>query len=485
LIVRHYELVGHGPTTEHLTQIVTSDAWETVRFDTRLWRDERAYLEVVQNGGQIRFEAGTKAHVDGAYVVLGSASHGDTPPLPSNPSASWDLVGEAPRTHEALLAHVDARLQTVSERWRLGQSSLVDGDLLASLHEGGILDLQTTRSAALRDAVAEYRHVQTKVPTPLYVRGLSDGKGEDEPVYIRGSHKNLSSTPNPRHFLEGIDAQPFQGAGSGRREWAEALLSKDNPLTARVMANRIWHHLFARGIVSSVDDFGRMGAPPSHPALLDALATDFVNGGWSVKGLIRKLALSRTYRMSSQASAPSLQADPENVYLQHMPVRRLQAEAVRDTLITLAGRLQSRLYGPGVSEKDDSRRSVYLLMRRRALPPFLLAFDLPDSSGPFGRRNVTTGPMQSLELLNGELAWRTAEGWARELLNGEARSFDARIQSLHQQAFGRSAGPGDVKWAQDVLQILGRDANQHPNDAVAWAGLCHAMLNRKELIFVY
>jgi len=485
LIVRHYELVGHGATTGRLTKVINSDSWQTVSFDTTLWVGDNAYLEVLQNGGEFHFAAQTGKHVNGAYAVVGTASNDHDSPPRRPAGQAWNITGDPPSTPDATLDHLAARLQALPEKWRTGSLSLAESDLLDALLESGVLDFDLKRSPALRNAVEAYRQLQAKIPAPKYVRSLADGAGEDEPVYIRGAHKNLSEEPNPRHFLDGIDGTPFHGPGSGRRQWAEALVSDSNPLTARVMTNRVWHHLFGRGIVNSVDDFGRMGSRPSHPGLLDFMAREFVRDGWSVKRLIRKLVLSSTYRTSSQASAESLRMDPRNVLLQHMPVRRLQAESIRDTILALGGALDPMIFGPSVGGGDGKRRSIYVQLRRQAMPPFLMLFDMPDGTEPFGRRNVTSSPTQSLELLNGELTWRVADAWARQILSGDVKAFDERIRRMHKRAFARDPTTVEIEWARGLLRDQEVDGKADEDSHGVWKAICHTMLNRKELLYVY
>ena len=173
------------------------------------------------------------------------------------------------------------------------------------------------------------------------------------------------------------------------------MLSRSNPLLPRVMVNRIWQHHFGEGIVRSVDDFGVMGQPPTHPELLDFLANEFIKRGWSIKSMHRLMLLSSTYQMSSQNDEAAAKIDPQNKLLQHMPIRRLEAEAIRDSLLAISGRLDKTMYGPSVlpyltpfmngrckpeksgSLDGDGRRTIYLNVRRNFLSPMLLCFDYP------------------------------------------------------------------------------------------------------------
>src|SRR5262249_49615295 len=178
---------------------------------------------------------------------------------------------------------------------------------------------------------------------------MLDGNGVDEHVFRRGSYKTPGDTA-PRRFLEALaGAAPLPGSGSGRLELARQMTDPAlNPFLPRVMVNRVWHHLFGRGIVASVDNFGVLGELPTHPELLDHLADQFVRQGWSVKKLIRTLVLSSTYRMTSKPDERTDAADPQNLLLHRMRIRRLEGEAIRDAMLAVSGRLDVRLYGPSV-----------------------------------------------------------------------------------------------------------------------------------------
>ena len=483
LYVRHYELVGRGPTTGGTTKVINKNEWQTINFNTRLWVGEPAYIEVQQNGGEINFKFATDQHVDGSYALLDAAVvNRELPPLP-NEREVWGLTGEAPDDRDQLIYVLASKVADAVVGWKSSTLSRQQSDLLQQLHEAGVFDFNINRSPELRDAVEHLRTMQTSIPKPTYVRSLCDGPGEDEPVYIRGSHRNRSKEPNPRHFMHAIDGEPFVARGSGRRQWVEALVHEDNPLTARVMANRVWHYLFDEGIVTSVDDFGHMGAEPANKALLDHLTKRFVQNGWSTKKLIRELVLSSTYRMSSNPSAESLENDPKNAMLQHMPVRRLQAESIRDTLLAVSGGLDDTLYGPSQGGDGGNRRSVYIQLRRRFMPEFLMTFDMPNATETFGRRNVTAGPTQSLALMNGEITWRAAERWADAMLSRKEMSFRDRVNLMHQQAFARNASDTELAWAEGLVKDIGAD--QEKLNKQQWKELCHTMLNRKELIYVY
>ncbi len=196
----------------------------------------------------------------------------------------------------------------------------------------------------------EARAIEARLAEPTLALAIADGTGEDEHIHIRGSHKNLGEVV-PRRFLEvlgGSDSSTHE-AGSGRLELARRMVDPAaNPLTPRVLVNRLWKHHFGDGIVKSTDDFGAMGQKPSHPELLDWLAAEFVGRGWSIKAMHRLMVTSSTYRMVSVLQGDAERLDPTNAFLHRMNVRRLEAEAIRDSLLAVSGRLEPSMYGPSV-----------------------------------------------------------------------------------------------------------------------------------------
>jgi len=339
---------------------------------------------------------------------------------------------------------------------------------------------------------------------------LLDGNGVDAAIYLKGSAARPSGLV-PRRFLEAIDGsgQPgFPAATSGRRELAERLLDERNPLTARVMVNRLWHHLFGRGLVPTTDNFGVLGesaADPAAQALLDMLAVRFRLEGWSVKRLVREIVTSSTWRMTSVADPQAVALDPLNLLLHHHPVRRLEAEAIRDTILAVSGRLEPSIGGPSVevflTEFDEGRgrpapgpldgggrRSLYTRIRRNFLPGFLVAFDLPVPFQAMGRRNVTNVPAQALALMNDPFVTEQAAVWARRTLADPQMPPEARIERMYLEAFARRPEPDETAAALGFLAAQtarhGADFAADPRQQAAWADLAHALVNTKEFIFV-
>jgi len=335
-----------------------------------------------------------------------------------------------------------------------------------------------------------YREVESRIMPPTLGPTITEGSEEDDRVHIRGSTRNLGEAV-PRRFLEVLggaeSSEPT--TGSGRRELARRIVDPANPLTSRVLVNRLWKHHFGEGLVRSPDDFGKMGQAPSNPDLLDWLAVEFVRSGWSIKHMHRLMVLSHAYRMSSAVNPEADKIDPTNRLLHRMNVRRLEAEAVRDAMLAVSGRLDPKLFGPSVATHltpfmvgrgrpslsgpldGAGRRSLYLSVRRNFPSPFLLAFDFPTSSTCIGRRNVSNVPAQALTLLNDPFVIEQATNWAEQPQASKAPRAE-RLDGLYRTAFGR---PPTVQEQNDALAFL---------DAQTWADLCHVFMNTKEFLFI-
>jgi hypothetical protein len=339
----------------------------------------------------------------------------------------------------------------------------------------------------------------------MRVLAICDGSAYDDRVHVRGSHKALGDVV-PRHFLEAISGaeQPSCGPNSGRLALAERLLADSDPFPARVMVNRVWHHLFGRGIVATVDNFGVLGEPPSHPELLDYLADRFRRDGWSTKRLIKSLAMSRTYRMASVGSPVADAADPGNVLLHRMPIRRLESEAIRDAILAVSGRFDPALFGPSVDPHltpfmegrgrpasgpldGAGRRSIYIRVRRNFLSPMMLAYDMPTPFNAAGRRSVSNVPAQALILLNDPFVVEQMQVWGRALAK-ESTGVDERITGMYLRAFARPPDSTELAAAREFLarqaEALGVPADQIPGEARLWADLGHALVNVKQFIYI-
>jgi len=334
-----------------------------------------------------------------------------------------------------------------------------------------------------------------------------EGSGVNEHVLLRGNHRTAGELVE-RRFLEAIDgpAAPQFKSASGRLELAERLLDRRDPLPARVMVNRLWQHLFGRGLVSTVDNFGIMGEAPTHPELLDHLAGEFMTDGWSLKRMLRKLALSNTYRMASTANpetaAKIATVDAENKLWHRALSKRLEAEAIRDAILAVSGRLDEKMYGPSVATfltpfmegrgrpgggpvDGAGRRSVYLSVRRNFLNPMFQAFDYPTPFTSVGRRSNSNVPAQALSLMNGEFVRNQALQWAERTLKENAPNESERIDRLYETALARKPTPAESLAASEFLfeqrDLYGTTSS---TDVRPWSDLCHVLFNVKEFIYL-
>ena len=421
------------------------------------------------------------------------------------PGGSGAAPHAGPASREALAARIGRRLGEAVAAWRDDRLTEQQAVFLDEFVRADLLPRSLEELVELRAPAAEYRRLERDVPVARRVPGVIDEAAPDQPLLVRGNHRNLGEAV-PRGFLAAIDGRPYPEPGLVRLHLAEAIAAPGNPLAARVAVNRVWRHLFGYGIVRTVDNFGRLGDPPSHPALLDHLAARFVDDGWSIKRLVRRLVLGRTYRTSSRGSARAARIDPSNRLLQHANLRRLDAEAIRDAILSISGRLDPAMYGPsvpvryaarrGLTEGDpdngpldgDGRRSVYQEIRRNAHNPFLEVFDLPKPATTRGQRDATNVPAQSLALLNSPFVIGQAAEWGRRLAEGEAASADGRIAHMFVKALARPPSEAERARVADYLtaRAAGRGVERSLllHDAAVWRDVAHGLFNLKEFIFV-
>ncbi|MCA9061502.1 MAG: DUF1553 domain-containing protein [Planctomycetaceae bacterium] len=362
---------------------------------------------------------------------------------------------------------------------------------------------------ALREIESLLKSLQENAPPPL-ARAMAVTEREqveDCRICIRGEPHNPGPTV-PRGFIQVAshpDHEPPVIQGSGRLELAEWLVSPQNPLTARVTVNRIWAHLFGHGLVRTLDDFGTLGDRPSHPELLDSLAFDFMADHWSVKRLIRRIVLSKTYAVSSAYNDAAWKTDPDNRLLWRHDRRRLTAEELRDSLLKVAGNLdpapgQSPVEGMGESavannsgedtgkklEAQSMRRTVYEAVIRNDLPDFLTLFDFADPDVCTAQRNQTIVPAQALWLMNSAFIRSQAASIARSIVGDPELSDDeARIHRATELILGRPATDEEVRnGLAFVSGFAGREQDSESTMVDAWSQFCHALLASAEFRFV-
>lgn len=412
------------------------------------------------------------------------------------------FAGSAPKSADELAERYSAVAATAVAAWAEGRATDDDVRWLNWLLRHGLLR-NTVKTSGVDALVAQYRAVEKTLSLPRIVPGLADvDGGADQAMFARGDARKPGELVG-RRYLEVLDRpdHAFRPRGSGRLELAERIASADNPLTARVMVNRVWHHLFGAGIARTTDDFGHVGDMPSHPELLDYLAVRFIEEGWSVKKLIRMIVLTRTFQMSSR---PGSVADPENRLLHHFPARRMEAEAIRDSILTASGRLDLARFGPSIQPYRDKantdrrlfpgpldgngRRSLYIKANLMEGPKFLSAFNFPGGKVAQGRRDVTNVPAQALALMNDPFVLQQADVWATKLVTRPDASPQARLEHMFRVALARAP---EKEEAERFVQAVGQITELHgvPKEDVlksraVWKDIAHTVFNMKEFIYI-
>jgi hypothetical protein len=339
--------------------------------------------------------------------------------------------------------------------------------------------------------------------------GVQDNANpEDCRINIRGEVTELGDSV-PRGFVRVLtypQSPDVNKEQSGRLQLAVWMTSKENPLSARVMANRVWFHLFGRGIVPTVDNFGALGEAPANQPLLDYLAVRFMNQGWSVKKLIREVMLSRTYQLSSEHNEANYAADPDNTLVWRMNRRRLEAEAIRDAILFVGGNLDLKrpegsltqtIQGGEIGRQARTAgvlqevkfRSAYLPIVRGLVPEFLSLFDVADSELVVGQRDVTTVAPQALYLMNSPVVLEQAESLAKRVLESGAADDKSRVNRVFEQTLSR---PADSQELADVLAFVTSYTDSLPSDLKAdqrelqaWTSVCQSLLASAEFRYVY
>ena len=300
---------------------------------------------------------------------------------------------------------------------------------------------------------AEIAVLEKDMP-PIYpfLHTVSEGdKPADIKVALRGDPKTPGEVA-PRRFLQVLcegEPAPYT-QGSGRAQFAQAVADPKNPLTARVMVNRIWQHHFGKGLVRTPSNFGRMGERPTHPELLDYLATQFIKSGWSVKTIQREILLSNTYALATGASP---EADADNRLLSHFNLQpRLDMEALRDSVLSVAGTLDLKMGGGSSPVSDDNRRrALYLIVSRTRLDPALALFDFPDPNTSIDDRPATAGPLQGLYWLNSRFVAKQSLALNARLLKEAGPAPDQRIANAYRLLYGRDPDADELRWGLEYV----------------------------------
>jgi hypothetical protein len=406
-------------------------------------------------------------------------------------------------------AELEAAAQTVQKLFDANdpRSPFRPGsDDLAVLPQAAQAEITTTQAqlAALKNSPP---------PPPGFANGIQEGGIPDSPtagfhdvrVHIRGRYDNLGDLA-PRHFpiiIAGTNQQPIT-SGSGRLELARWLVSDSHPLTARVIVNRIWQHHFGDGIVRTPSNFGMLGERPTHPELLDWLASNFKQRptgapsgsaeyacGWSMKKLHRMIMLSSTYQQSSAGDAATEKVDPDNLLLGRFNRQRLEAEAIRDTLLAVAGTLDRTMGGVATRDFNSPRRTLYIMSIRSDRSGYAPLFDTADPTSSVDRRVVSTVAPQALYLMNSSfVAMQTKVLAKRTQIEGGKTDAD-RIDWLYERLYGRAPVAAEIRIGLKFLEqsrnsgVVQASTGPVPDrEARAWQSYCSILLCTNELIYI-
>ena len=368
-------------------------------------------------------------------------------------------------------------------------------------------------SAEARAEIAriEQERKALETATPEYPKAMGVTEGEeigDIPIHIRGSHWTLGNK-TPRRFLRVVSRgrpEPIASNESGRLQLARWLTRDDHPLTSRVMVNRLWRWHFGRGIVGSVDNFGKLGDRPTNQPLLDWLALRFVENGWSIKKMNRLIVLSNTYRMNTAVNDKSVSVDPENRLLWRMPRRRLEAESIRDAIMLVSGDLDLtpggtllERYKPreyfsntkkgGEVDYDRNIRAVYMPVVRSTLYDFFQAFDFADPSALNGDRQSSVVAPQALFVMNGSIPLKHSRKWASRLLGRRDLTDAGRVDVAYEEAFARLPDVNERDRALTFIHKMEATLEESEVDRSkprerAWESFCRTLFGSSEFIYL-
>jgi hypothetical protein len=383
----------------------------------------------------------------------------------------------------------------------------VAGFLAIPDNEAHAFDRATFESlVAMRESLAKLENAEPEVPS---IMGVADREvARSIPIHVRGSHLTLGKDCErgfPAVMRPETSSTIFPSRQSGRLELAKWMSSSDHPLTARVYVNRIWRWHFGQGIVTSTDNFGLLGAKPTHPELLDWLTRRFIEDGWSTKEMHRLLMNSATYKQSSNAVANQGNIDPENHLLSHFNLRRLEAEEIRDSLLFTSGRLDRTRGGKTIALRNrefvfnhtsrdrtnyqNEKRTIYLPVIRNNVYDLMDLFDYPDPTVPSSDRATTTIAPQALLMLNSELVFESSKRLALQLLSEELSDNSARIKRAFLKVVSRTPSHGEVATLGLLLKKLQTSIGAVQSDAMnlniqVWTLLCQTLLCSNEFAYI-
>ena len=433
--VRHYPFGGLLHDNHRLNQPLP--VWQGSR-KMAIWQGEKIHYEFRTARDVINQEGDERSWWGVSEILMGP----EAPQSMGAPLSLW--VATAPVDKTSLLKAYQTTIRNILDKWMAGTVSDDEAEFLGQLLQGNVLnhDLKQLPENVVA-LVEQYRRLENEIPVPTRAPGVYESDPVDAPLLNRGDHQSEGEAV-PRQFLEMFESKPYNKTNSGRLELVQDIVGDNNPLTRRVLVNRLWNYVFGAGLVTTTDNFGRMGGQPSHPELLDFLANDFKKNGWSLKKSLKLMVTSRTFKLSSQSTAASKEVDPVNKYLSFYTPRRLDAEAIYDSVI------------------------------RNRLHPFLTAFNRPVPVTTVSRRPSDNVPAQALSMMNG-----LAEDLAGHLLNrvNTEREVDVVLRELFVTLYAREITASERTLCREFL-------GDSPN-ADNWRRLIATLFNSKELIYVH
>ncbi len=448
--------------------------WRWQDWDLDYWDGDHAYIELVTAADHPMTGESSSLRSNRSWFGITEAVVTDEDgELPRDEPAEFtaplfELEG-APKGRSELAARYGEAVRDTVEAWLDGSMTDTQARFLASFVRRGLLPNDMDEVPEARPIVDSIRQLEEAIPVPTRSPAVLAGPRFDQPLMERGNHRQLGEAV-PQRFLEAIDSEPYPDSVHPRTALAESILDSGNPLTARVIANRLWAHTFGRGIVATPDNFGQMGELPSNAALLDHLATTLPKDGWSLKTFVRRLASTRAFQLESRPSPTARERDPQNNLLSHAHLRRLEAEAVRDSMLFAAGELEpvtasETVPAPGWS----NRRSVYVQVIRNQPDPVLHTLDLPTPVTTKGQRDQTNVPAQSLLMMNDVQVMHLAARFGDRVAQDPDLDTDSdRIIAMFRLALGRPPTEGELDAAERFLQQA-RDREPVPEDVDAWS----------------
>ena len=454
-------------------------------------RAQAAQIEVYAKDGKqtVALDQRVPPGLDGKFQSLGVFEFGRSAKI---------IVSNAKSTGHVI---VDAIQLVAQEDADAGEAVDPTADRAATSHAGaddpeieGLLKQSRETAERIAKMRTERESLNKRMPAASRAMSVREEKQiEDGHVLVGGDvHRPAEPVHRGAPSWLGEEAEPIPEESSGRLELAHWIASNENPLTARVYVNRVWSHLFGQGIVTSCDNFGAMGTDPSHPELLDFLAAEFIDSGWSTKQLVRRIVLSRTYSQGYAENAAAEMIDPQNRLLWRANRRRLDAEVLRDVILAVAGQLEDHAGGPAFPAKHANEftpleekpiRSVYLPVFRNHLHPLFAAFDFGNPSFVSGRREMSTRPAQALFFMNSDFLELQTQATGAWLANLQADDLE-RMEALYQRALSRSPTERESEFLLGHLE-QNRDQTQAPQAAQdSWADIARAVFSSVDFRYV-